>query len=178
MKTLVTGPQGSGKTTIAKALSKETDMCLVKTGDLVRERALVDDEVGLMFKNSLETGELSNDKMVAALLKDHLDLPQCFKGFIIDGYPRRLSQLNQFDPNFDLVFYLVVSDEVAIERMLKRGRVDDTPELIKERLRIFHDKTMDVINYYEKLGVLKRINGEQEVEAVVADIMKEIKNAS
>jgi adenylate kinase len=176
MRILITGPQGSGKTTIAKKLSEDLGMCLVKTGDLIRQKALDNDDIGKSLKESLETGELSDDQIVGSILKMGINKQECENGYVIDGFPRRLSQLDVYDPHFDKVFYLDVSDEVATERMLKRGRDDDTPPLIEERLKIFHEETMRVVDYYEKQGILVRVNGEQSIETVEDDIRREIAN--
>ncbi len=171
------GPQGSGKTTLARIIAEKLGMCVVKTGDLVREKAKEDSETGRSLRYSLETGDLSDDRVVANLLKADLNHPKCQNGVVIDGYPRRLSQLNVFDPEFDQVFYLDVSDQVAIERMLKRGREDDTPKIIKERLRIFHQETQDVLDYYQKQGILIKVEGSQGIEKVSGAILAALSKA-
>jgi adenylate kinase len=172
---MITGPQGSGKTTQAKIIAERLGLCLVKTGDLVRAKALEDSKEGQSLKLSLEKGDLSDDVIVAKLLKEELNQPMCQNGVVVDGYPRRISQLELFDPGFDLVFYLKVSDLIAVERMLKRGREDDTLEIIGERLKNFHHFTQQILNYYQDKQILTEIDGEQEIESVTGDIAKAIK---
>ncbi len=174
MKLMITGPQGSGKTTQARILSQRLQICLVKTGDLVRAKAKEDSEEGRKLQATLASGELSDDSIVSSLLQAEIEHEKCKDGFVVDGYPRRLSQLEAYDPDYDFVVYLNVSDEVAIERMEARGREDDTPELIKERLKWFHEDTNQVIDYYQKLGKLIRVDGEQEIEEVTEEIMRRL----
>lgn len=174
MKIMITGPQGSGKTTIAKALSEKMDLCLIKTGDLVRDKALEDSKIGRSLKKSLEEGVLSDDNMVGQLVAEELEKEYCVRGIVVDGYPRRLSQLQVFDPQFDRVFLLQVPEEVLMDRMLKRGRMDDIPELIRQRLHIYEKETGQVIDYYKNTGILKEVDGESGVEEVVEEIMEDL----
>lgn len=176
MRLMITGPQGSGKTTQAKIIAQKLELCLVKTGDLVRNKAKEESEEGQSLKKSLEEGQLSDDRLVAKLLKEELDIHHCPNGFVVDGYPRRLSQLDEFDPVFDKVFYLDISDELAIKRMLGRGREDDVPELIEERLKIFREESEKVVEFYERKGLLVRINGGEPIEQVTEEIIENIKN--
>ncbi len=176
MKVMITGPQGSGKTTQAKLVAGKLGLCLVKTGDLVRAKALEDDEIGRSLKASLDSGDLSDDAVVASLVKPEIESDRCRMGFVVDGFPRRLSQLQYFDPQFDKVFYLDVADATAKTRMLRRGREDDTPELIEERLKVFHQLTDPVIAYYRNLGKLVKVNGEQPIEKVTEEILSHLKD--
>ncbi len=174
MKILIAGPQGSGKTTQARILAEKLDLCLIKTGDLTRARAEKDDELGRKLKAALDLGILADDSIIASLLKEEMAKQNCPNGFVTDGYPRRLHQLEVYDPEFDQVFYLDVPNEVVVKRMLDRGREDDTPELIEERLKIFHEETAQVMDYYEKLGKLVRVDGSKGIEEVSEEIMKEV----
>jgi adenylate kinase len=178
MRLMITGSQGSGKTTQAKIIAEKLGLCLVKTGDLVRSKAQEDSEAGKSLRHSLETGELSDDSIVAELLQEELKKPKCQNGVVVDGYPRRVSQLERFDPKFDQVFYLQVSDQTAIDRMISRGREDDVSPIIEERLKNFHDQTQKVLDYYQNQGVLTLIDGERDIEGVTRDILEALKNDS
>lgn len=174
MKILVTGSQGSGKTTQAEIISQNHNLPLIKLGDLIRAKADDGTKEGDILKEAMETGKLADDNIVAQLLRNKLSLPEFQRGFVIDGYPRRLSQLKIFDPSVDLAFDLEISDTVAEERLLKRGRIDDTSDLIKERLRQFHRQTEEVLKHYELAGILTRIDGEKSIKEVTADISREL----
>ncbi len=90
----------------------------------------------------------------------------------MDGYPRSISQLNCFDPKFNKVFYLELPLEVCIERLMARGRADDTPETIKERLINFEKDTEPVVSYYEKQRIVKKIDASGKEEDVAKKIME------
>src|SRR5476651_1142911 len=98
MHLLIMGPQGSGKTTQARIIAEKLGMCVIKTGDLVRQKAMEDSDEGRSLKKSLESGDLSDDNLVASLLEKDLSNPKCLNGVVVDGFPRRMSQLAVFDP--------------------------------------------------------------------------------
>ncbi len=170
MKILINGPQGSGKTTHAKIIAEKFKLCFIKTGDMVREKALENSKDGKKLKKALDRGGLADDKIIAHLVENELARPNCRDNFVMDGYPRRLAQLKIFDPKFDKVFYLDLSDELAVKRMLKRGRSDDVPDLIKERLRLYHQVTEQVLRYYQEEGILIKIDAAGTIKEVSKEI--------
>lgn len=172
MKILITGPQGSGKTTQSKILAQRLGLCDVKTGDLVREVAKENSPEGEKVRAALDSGDLVDDQLVVKLVKEALAHPRCNNGFVMDGYPRSISQLHIFDPGYDKVIYLEISDEEVIKRMLKRDRKDDVPELIAQRLRIFHQETGQVLEHFRQLGKLVTISGDQSIEKVTEAIIR------
>lgn len=170
------GPQGSGKSTQAKLLSEHLNLPLVSVGDLLRKRALVSDDVGKTLSEVMNKGELVDDDLVDQLVEEELTSPRYSKGFIADGFPRTKEQARKFSFSPDLVIYLNTSDKVGIERLLKRGRQDDTPEAIAERLSIYHQETEPLLAYYKKEGILKIVNGERTVEEIFEGIKDKIKD--
>lgn len=182
MRILVAGPQGSGKTTQAKILAEKLGVCFISTGDLMRELSAEDTEEGKLVKSSLEKGALVDDQIAADALRREIESDRCRQGFVSDGFPRHLGQLEYFDPQFDKVIYLDVPDEEVIKRLLARGRADDTLPLILERLSIYHGQTEPVLNLYESQGKLVRIDGsqaagmtgEQSIEQIAAAIAEKM----
>jgi adenylate kinase len=170
MKILLVGPQGSGKSTQAKLISQKLDLCMIVIGDMLRKKAEGDDPIAKQIRQDQEKGVLVADETVAEILKEELMEPKCMKGFIIDGWPRTMSQLHLFDPGYDLVFNLVVSEEVSIQRLMKRGRQDDNPLAIQQRLAIYYEQTKQVLDEYKSRGIVKSINGDQSVDQVTAQI--------
>ena len=171
MKILITGPQGSGKTTQAKLLAEFLKVPFIGIGDELREKVKSGDEEGLKIKEALSKGVLADDEIVAQIAKekvDHLD------GFVIDGYPKSVHQEALFDPKFDWVFYLEIPDFEVVQRLLRRGRVDDNPELIKERLETYHQVTEPMLENYRQKGILKVVNGEKSIEEVAGEIRQEL----
>lgn len=175
MKLMIAGPQGSGKTTQAKAIADSLGLCLVKVGDLLRAKATQDDEIGRSIKVDISQGQLADDQIVANILSEELSQPKCANGFMVDGYPRSAEQLNKFDPHYNLVIYLDLSLEEAEKRLLARGREDDTPEAIKKRFEWFEKKTQKIVDYYHDQGILIKVDGNQAIERVSEDILAALK---
>lgn len=174
MRIMVTGPQGSGKTTQAKILAEKLNLNFIGAGDLLREFSENESQESKEVKEKLENGQLVDDKVLAGLVEKESSGAEFKEGFVADGYPRSVSQLQIFNPQYDKVFYLKVSDKEAENRLVKRGRGDDLPELIKRRLKWYHEKTTPILNYYQDLGKLIIIDGEKDIEEVAKDIEKNV----
>lgn len=176
MKILITGPQGSGKSTQADILSKKLGIAFINAGNLVREMSKEDSERGRSLKNDLEAGRLVDDNIIGDLVRTQISQPECKDGFVTDGYPRTINQIKIFDPEFDRVFYLEISDEEALRRLLKRGRADDTLAVINERLKWYHEQTKPLLEFYQSKGILEKINGEMSIEEVAQEIEERLQN--
>lgn len=174
MKVLIAGPAGSGKTTQAKILAQKLNLCFFGAGEIFRKKSLEEDKTGKNLKKDLEEGNLVDNQTASKLLKERIEQSRCPNGFVLDGYPRDLDQLQYFDPKFDKVILLEVSEEIVTKRLLKRGRFDDTKEAIEERLIIYRKETAVVLNHYAKLGILLKIDGEKKIEEVSLEIEKKI----
>lgn len=182
------GPEGSGKGTQAKLLSKKLKLPRLVSGDLVRETARKDKGyLGKICEKSLYQGYYVPDSEMFVLWKRRLKMPDVQKGFILDGFPRNLKQvkflarkLEKYGKKIDLVFYLKVREKESIRRLLKRGRrlgngeLHDSPERIRSRLREYKKSEAKVLKFYKKRGVLAEINGEGRIERIHQDIMKKI----
>lgn len=169
-KILLIGPQGSGKSTQAKLLSEFRSVPVISTGEIFRKLAEEDSSEGRRIKEILDEGRLVDDGVTAEIVKSRLEKPDCQGGFVLDGYPRSFEQIRLFDPKFDKVFYLKLSDESIMERLLKRGRVDDTPEAIKTRLNFYREQTQPLLDHYENVGILVEIDGEKSIDEVQSEI--------
>ncbi|MDO8498974.1 MAG: nucleoside monophosphate kinase [bacterium] len=167
---MITGPQGSGKTTQAKALAKKLGLCLIEVGAMLRERVKKGDPWSLEVRKTLDEGQLMDDQLVSRLVKKRISESDCQQGFVSDGYPRTFSQHLECDAGFDKVLYLKISDEEAIKRLLKRGREDDNLPAIEKRLTWYHEETKPLLDYYQDLGILVTINGERPIKEVAKEI--------
>ncbi|MBU3956845.1 nucleoside monophosphate kinase [Patescibacteria group bacterium] len=174
MKIIVMGPQGSGKTTQAELLAKKLNLPHLQTGELYRRVAKERSPLGKKVKELLDKGHLVPDKEHNELLENEVEKPLYKNGFVLDGSPRTLSQAKGQPFKVDKIFYLDVSDEENTKRLLKRGRKDDTPELIAERLRIYHQETEPVLKYFRQQGILEEVDGERPIEAIYQDIMNRL----
>ena len=172
---LFLGPPGAGKGTQAALLSQDNSYLHLSTGELLRKEIDLDTDLGKQVKDIMNKGELVSDQMVLQIVKKNLEKDN--KGWILDGYPRNLSQVNSLNDvllninqPLEIVFYLDISDEVLVKRLLMRGRKDDNEETIKTRLRIYKDTTEPLIEHYKKLSLLVNINADRDLKTISADI--------
>lgn len=172
---LLIGPQGAGKSTQGKMLSQHLNVPYISTGDIVRKIAEELSEEGLRIKEIMLSGNLVDDITVSKLAQKRLSDDDCREGFVLDGYPRTMEQIEYFDPHFDAVFYLKIEDGKAIERLLSRGREDDTPELIDQRLKLYHEQTNVLLSFYVGKGILHTIDATVDIKQV-QEKLKEIVN--
>ncbi|OGC50455.1 hypothetical protein A2716_04600 [candidate division WWE3 bacterium RIFCSPHIGHO2_01_FULL_40_23] len=177
MKITILGPQGSGKTTQAKLLANWLNAPLIDIGDLIRESCKVEADFNRQACSLMKEGKLVPDEYASEILKLRLSMNDCRNGYVLDGYPRSIEQLYMYDPYVSNVFFINISDKTAVNRLRARGRVDDTPEGIKNRLSWYHEKTSKVLDYYRGLGRLVEIDGEKDKEDVFNQITSHM-NAS
>lgn len=174
MKILFIGPQGSGKSTQAELLAKELNLPKISTGDIFREIAKQDSEEGRKIRQIQNEGKLVDDVTTAKIMEKRLQENDVKEGFVLDGYPRNITQKDLFDPDFDKVFYLKVPDEEVTRRLLARGREDDTPESIRTRLNLYYQQTQPLLDYYRNQSILKEVDGIGSIEEIQDEIRKSI----
>lgn len=170
-KVLLIGPQGSGKSTQAKLLSEYLNIPVISTGDIFRSLSESESEEGERIRAILEEGKLVDDKTTAEIVKKRLEGKE---DFIMDGYPRTIEQMKIFDPGFDKVIYLDVPQDMVINRLMLRGRADDTSELIRRRLDLYYKQTQPLLDYYKELGKLVEVDGSGDIQAIQDEIKKSI----
>jgi adenylate kinase len=173
MRLLLLGPQGSGKSTQAKLLAEKYNLCFISIGELVRAKALEDSSEGRRVKEIMERGDLVDDVTVANLFKEKLE-NGCENGFVTDSYPRRISQVETYDPEIEKVIYLEIPDSEVLKRLLSRGRIDDTKEAIGKRLGIYHSETKPLLDYYRDMGRLAEVDGVGDIEEVFKRLEEKI----
>jgi len=171
VKIIFLGGQGSGKSTQAKFLSEKLVLPYVEMGQLLRDRAQKDNQHGKQIKDTLAKGHLVENEITIDLLKSKIEGKDYKKGYILDGYPRNGVQLAALDPDIDIVFYIKVSDEEAIKRLLLRKRSDDTKDALEKRLEIYHEQTEPLLEKFRQRGILKEVNGEIPIEEIHKEVV-------
>jgi adenylate kinase len=182
---LLLGPQGSGKGTQARLISKTYGIPPIATGDMIREIKELDTELGRRVKSIYDRGELVDDATIIDLIESRLDRGNTIPGFVLDGFPRNTTQAEALDAllsrlgrDLDVVFEFRVSDrDVLLERLAQRaaeeGRTDDTPEAIRKRLEIYDRETAPLVEYYRSTrGNVVGIHAERPIEDVFAEIQE------
>ena len=199
---MIIGPQGSGKGTQAKLLEKKFNLVHVATGDLLREAVKKKKRIGLKIKDILEKGELVPDEIVISLIKEELKDSKNFilDGFPRTlEQTKALDKITKLDKVIDIivsdkesvkrisgrrscpkcgaVFHIItnppkkrgICDNCGSELI---QRDDDKEKVIKKRLKIYHEQTSLLEDFYRNEGILEEINGEQSIEKVFEDIVK------
>ncbi len=171
------GPPGSGKGTQAARLAARAGVPAISTGDMLRQAAAAGTPLGLRAKAIMDAGELLPDGVIVDLIRDRIAQPDATKGFLLDGFPRTSGQAEAFEKmladsgmKVDAVINLMVDEGRLVERMANRGRVegrtDDNPETIRERLRVYREKTAPLVAWFEKSGTLVNVDGLGEIDEV------------
>lgn len=174
---IILGPPGSGKGTQAKRIAKKLGYFYFGTGDLMREEIDKRTLYGLEFKKAIESGKLVKDDVVAKFVGQKLKDLNITEGIIFDGYPRTITQaeylnniLEEKEINNLKVINLVTSPKSLVHRMLKRSieekRVDDKPEVINNRIKVYEKQTKPLLEYYKEQGNLINIDGEPSIDKV------------
>jgi adenylate kinase len=167
------GPPGSGKGTQAAKLAESLEIPHISTGEILRQAITEKTDLGQQAQAYVEKGELVPDTLLLGLIQERLNQSDSAKGWILDGFPRTVTQatfldklLQELNDSHTYVVNLAVPDAVLIERLMQRGRQDDTKETIARRLQVYIDQTAPVLDYYSQKGTLNNIDGAQSMEAV------------
>jgi adenylate kinase len=181
MNLLVLGPQGAGKGTQAKRIAEEYGVPHISTGDMFRAAIATQTALGKQVEPLLAAGKLVPDEITIALIRERLAEPDAADGFVLDGYPRNLAQAEALDEmlgeigrGLDAILFFDLPDEVARKRLLKRAseenRPDDTPEVIAERLRTYHEQTELIVEHYRVTGRLVPLHADRSIDEVWLEI--------
>lgn len=178
MKIVLIGIQGAGKSTQGNLLSEKIGVPYLSTGHIFRQIAKEKTVLGRKVKEIMTAGLLQPDDLTVQVVEKYLKRSEYQKGYIIDGFPRTLEQVEMFKNNVDKVVYLNISNEEALKRLKFQNhdgsRPDATTEAIKQRIQLFHEVTKPVINHYKELEKLIEIDGERTIEEIHEDILRKI----
>ena len=174
---LIVGPPGAGKGTQAKNVSEDLGITWISSGELFRETIRSGSDLGNVIASYIDNGNLVPDEISDVMVENHLDAIDPKNGFLLDGYPRTLDQvdalermLEAHDAPLDAVIELQIPDEEIIGRLLSRaekeGRKDDTEDVIRHRIAVYHAKTEPLLNVYRERGLLVGVHGLGTIDEV------------
>jgi adenylate kinase len=188
MKLVFFGPPGSGKGTQAKLLSKELNILHLSTGDILREKLNDGDALSIKLNQIMSSGNLVSDDILNQIIADKLVSQECSNGFILDGYPRTISQseflLSFFKSNnlnLDIIFNFKIDFKLVEERIMLRSkqeqRSDDNIDVIKTRLNKYTEETYPVSQFFSENFSQNfiTIDAAQEVSKIQKELINIIK---
>jgi adenylate kinase len=187
VRLILMGPPGAGKGTQAKVVGTHFAIPAISTGDIFRANVSGHTPLGLKAQRYMEAGEYVPDEVTNAMVRDRIGLPDASPGFLLDGYPRTLAQVDELDDmlsdlsvKLDAVIALTVDQEELIARLLQRahleGRADDTEEVIRRRQEVYAEQTEPLVSVYRERGLLVEVDGMGEIDVVTHRIFDELEH--
>ncbi|WP_026877477.1 adenylate kinase [Jiangella gansuensis] len=178
---LIMGPPGAGKGTQAELVAKRFGVPAISTGDIFRANIAAQTPLGVEVKKYIDGGEYVPDELTNDLVRDRLAEPDAAEGFLLDGFPRTLSQVEFLDQTLasqgtelDHVIVLTVDVDEVVKRLHKRaveeGRTDDSEEVIRRRQEVYLEQTAPLIAVYRDRGLVFEVEGLGSVEEVAARV--------
>ena len=205
MKLIFLGPPGAGKGTQAERVAAKEHIAHISTGDMLRAEMRQGTELGLAAKALIARGELVSDDVIIGMVKNRIQEEDCKNGFLLDGFPRTVAQADALKAftEIDAVIDIEVPADRLVDRISGRRmcpdcgaayhvstyggeacvkcggklytREDDRPETVRNRLAVYEKQTKPLIDYYEKAGLLKVINGDTDIDTVTEAVGKAIR---
>lgn len=177
MRVLLIGPPGAGKGTQAERIADHFDLGRIATGDLLREQVAKGTELGKVAKEYMDLGDLVPDELVIEMTRERMVQASEAGGYVLDGYPRTLPQAEAAyrwavvrGIPFDLTLYFEIEEEELLARLAGRAREqhrsDDTEATVRHRLEVFAIQTRPLVEYYQRRGILVRINAVGPIDAI------------
>ena len=191
MRLILMGPPGAGKGTQATSVAERYEVPAISTGDIFRTNVSEGTELGLKAKEYMDAGEYVPDEITNLMVRHRIDEPDAERGFLLDGYPRTLAQVEELDGmiehtghQLDAVVVLTVDAEELVQRLLQRaekeGRADDTEEVIRRRQEVYAEQTEPLIDVYRDRGLLIEVEGTGSVDDVqkrIIDALESVKES-
>jgi adenylate kinase len=178
MRLIFIGPPGAGKGTQSARLIERLGIPHLSTGDMLREAVEQQTPEGIAAADYINRGALVPDDIILAMVARRIAEPDCAKGCLFDGFPRTVPQAQALDRllagkklTLDAVLELTANEDSVVRRLSGRGRSDDRPEVIRERLEAYRRETEPLIEYYGQQGLLRSVDGEGTPDEVATRIL-------
>ena len=186
MKLLIIGPPGVGKGTQAKRIRSYFSIAHLSTGSILRSEIRASSAIGKEAKKFIDKGKFVPDKYLTKIVKDEISSAKCKNGYLLDGYPRTITQADKFETilndanqKLDAVIGSRAHEDELIRRLIDRGkylnRSDDLPKIIRKRQNIYWERTAPLLDYYGSKGLLKTIDGLGDIDEITERIINELK---
>lgn len=178
MRLLLVGPPGAGKGTQAAVLSEQLGIPHISTGDLFRVHIADETPLGLKVREYLDSGVLVPDEITNEMARERL--AEAESGFLLDGFPRNAAQadmldeiLSELEVELDAVVQLDAPEDAVVERLLARGRADDTEDVIRHRQEIYRSETAPLLGYYaDRLVTVPAVGSVEEITERALDAVR------
>ena len=181
MRIILMGPPGAGKGTQATGVAEHFGIPAISTGDIFRYNVSEGTELGVKAKEFMDAGEYVPDEITNLMVRNRIDESDAEPGFLLDGYPRTLAQVEELDGmikhtghELDAVVVLTVDGEELVQRLLQRaetdGRSDDTEEVVRRRQEVYAEQTEPLIDVYRNRNLLIEVDGMGSVDDVTRRI--------
>jgi adenylate kinase len=204
-KIVMLGAPGSGKGTRANIISERLSIPVISTGNILREEIQKGTDLGKQVKSDMDSGRLVSDETINGILKNRLSMPDCEKGFILDGVPRTITQAKYLEAmgiDIDYAVSVEIGDEKIVDRLAGRRvcsncgrgyhkdmfadpseeicedcgckltkRQDDEESTVRERLRVYHEQTEPLKDYYEQSDKLIKVSGDDELSEIAKNVL-------
>jgi adenylate kinase len=188
MRIIIMGPPGAGKGTQAKVIAERLSVPAISTGDIFRANVSEETDLGREAKRYMDAGDYVPDEITNAMVRDRIGQADAAGGFLLDGYPRTVAQVDELDSmledraeHLDAVLVLTVDQEELVARLLQRaqaeGRADDTEEVIRYRQQVYTEQTAPLIEVYEDRELLVRVDGMGAVDEVTARVFEALEQS-
>jgi adenylate kinase len=188
MRAILMGPPGAGKGTQARVIAARLKIPAISTGDIFRANVSAGTPLGLEAKRYLDAGDYVPDEVTNAMVRDRIAEDDAAEGFLLDGYPRTVAQVDELDTMLsqegkavDAVVVLTVDQDELVARLLHRaeaeGRTDDTEAVVRHRQDLYNEQTEPLLSVYAERGLLIEVDGTGEVDGVTERVFAELKRA-
>jgi adenylate kinase len=189
MRIILMGPPGAGKGTQATGIAEHYGIPAISTGDIFRANVSNNTELGRKAKEYMDAGEYVPDEVTNLMVRHRIDEPDAEPGFLLDGYPRTLAQVEELDGmiehtghKLDAVVVLTVDPEELVQRLLQRaetdGRSDDTEDVIRRRQELYAEQTEPLIEVYRERRLCVEVDGMGEVDEVTERVFKALQDVN